>query len=433
MPNLVPVLLPLLEEHRLPGLDAGPRVIYPHYQGYSLANLPSSICSWLGVPSFGASPLAETILNSFPQGGPFQNVILLLVDGLGLKQFQRLLQPEHEKTIGSSVWTRLLPDALLSPLTSVVPSTTSAALTTLWTGVLPAEHGIVGYEVWLKEYSVIANMIFHSPASFSGDTGGLKRAGFQPEAFLPVPTLGPHLVEHGVQPYSFQPGSIARSGLSVMHMPQVNIVPYRTLSDLWVSLANLLESRPGERKYIYSYWGDLDELMHRYGPDDERVMLELASFSLLLERFLAGLRNRGRRNTLFLMLADHGQIFTPRNSSFELKNHPDLAGCLSMLPSGEGRFSYLFVRPGRETQVQAYVEHAWHGQFRLLPVDQVVRSGLLGDANRFPRVLDRLGDWILIAQDDAYLWWADRENPMLGRHGGLNSAEMLVPLVGMLL
>jgi hypothetical protein len=47
--------------------------------------------------------------------------------------------------------------------------------------------------------------------------------------------------------------------------------------------------------------------------------------------------------------------------------------------------------------------------------------------------MDRLGDWILIAQDDAYLWWSDRENPLLGRHGGLSSAEMLVPFVGMLL
>ncbi len=126
--------------------------------------------------------------------------------------------------------------------------------------------------------------------------------------------------------------------------------------------------------------------MHHYGPDDERVMLELASFSLLLERFLVGLRKRRRRNTLFLMVADHGQIFTPRSASYDLKNHPDLANCLAMLPSGEGRFSYLYVRPGREAQVQAYVEQAWRGQFRLLPAEQVARAGLLGDASRFPRL-----------------------------------------------
>ncbi len=56
MPNLVPAILPLLEEHRLPGLDAGARVIYPHYQGYSLANLPSSVCGWLGAPAFRSAP-----------------------------------------------------------------------------------------------------------------------------------------------------------------------------------------------------------------------------------------------------------------------------------------------------------------------------------------------------------------------------------------
>ncbi len=433
MPNLVPTILPLLEEHRLPGLDAGAKVVYPYYQGYSLGNFPSSVCSWLGIPPFGGPPFAETILSCFT--GPFQNVILLLVDGLGLKQLQGLLQPEREKSASGTVWTRLLAaeNTLLAPITSVVPSTTSSALTTLWTGVLPAEHGIVGYEVWLKEYSVIANMIFHSPTSFIGDTGGLKRAGFNPETFLPVPTLGPHLVEHGVQPYSFQPSSIARSGLSMMHMPQVNIVPFRTLSDLWVSLASLLEARPDERKYIYTYWGDLDELMHRYGPDDERVTLELASFSLLLERFLVGLRNRGRRNTLFLILADHGHLFTPRNASYELRNHPDLASCLAMLPSGEGRLSYLYVHPGKEAQVQRYVEQAWRGQFRLIPSEPAARLGLLGDAGRFPRLMDRLGDWILVAQEDAYLWWAERENSMLGRHGGLSATEMLVPLVGMVL
>jgi hypothetical protein len=303
----------------------------------------------------------------------------------------------------------------------------------LWTGVTPIEHGIAGYELWLKEYGMITNMIFHSAASFVGDTGGLRRTGFQPETFLPVPTLGPHLVENGVQPYAFQHSSIAHSGLSIMYTPQVNTVPYRTLSDLWVTLANLLEAHKEERIYSYVYWGELDELAHRYGPDDERLMLEFASFSLLLERFLAGLKNRARRNTLFLMIADHGQVFTPHNATYELRYHPALTACLSMLPSGESRFSYLFVRPGRESQLQEYVEQAWPGQFRLLPIDHVVRSGLLGNGAIYPRIMDRLGDWLLIAQDNAFLWWAERENSMLGRHGGLTSAEMLVPLLGMVL
>ena len=93
----------------------------------------------------------------------------------------------------------LLDESIFSPLTSITPSTTSSALTTLWTGAYPAEHGILGYEVWLREYGVIANMILHSAFTFLGDVGGLQRAGFDPLTFLPVPTLGPHLLDNGIQ------------------------------------------------------------------------------------------------------------------------------------------------------------------------------------------------------------------------------------------
>ena len=35
----------------------------------------------------------------------------------------------------------------------------------------------------------------------------------------------------------------------------------------------------------------------------------------------------------------------------------------------------------------------------------------------------------MAAHNDAYLWWADKENPLVGRHGGLSAEEMIVPLL----
>jgi hypothetical protein len=35
---------------------------------------------------------------------------------------------------------------------------------------------------------------------------------------------------------------------------------------------------------------------------------------------------------------------------------------------------------------------------------------------------------VAIPHGDAYLWWVNRQNVMLGRHGGLHPDEMLVPL-----
>jgi hypothetical protein len=37
------------------------------------------------------------------------------------------------------------------------------------------------------------------------------------------------------------------------------------------------------------------------------------------------------------------------------------------------------------------------------------------------------------AHNDAYLWWADKENPLVGRHGGLSAEEMIVPLLSVML
>ncbi len=431
MPNLIPQLLPHLESHRIAGLDAGLKAVYPYYDRQSLANLPASVCHWLGVPGFGNQPLCDPILAA--AGGPFRRVIVLVVDGLGLEQFERFIHMGMDNSGGYSLWPRLLSDGILAPLTSVVPATTTSALTTLWTGRTPAEHGVMGYEMVLKEYGLIANMITHSPATFVGDVGGLRRAGFQPETFLPVPTLGPHLAAHGVQTHAFQHFSIARSGLSTMLFPQVNVIPFRTLSDLWVSVPAFLENQRAGQLYTYIYWGELDELSHRFGPHDRRVDLEFANFSFLFEYFYKELRKSSRGDTLLLMTADHGHLHTPANPIYELKNHPVLASCLHMIPSGENRLAYLYLRPGKEEQALNYIQRTWPGDFVTLPSDQVIASGLMGTGQLHPRLAERLGDWVMVAQGDAYLWWADKENMLRGRHGGLSHTEMLIPLFGMVI
>jgi len=362
----------------------------------------------------------------------FRQVILLVVDGLGLDKLSRFVQAGRTGDARFTLWDKLLVEGTLLPLTSVVPSTTATALTSLWTGRTPAEHGVLGYEMWLKEYNLSANMITHTPASYRGDVGGLQRAGFDTATFLPVPTLGPHLAASGIRAHAFQHFSIAFSGLSAMLFPMVDVYPFQTLSDLWVSLPAHLKAHAHERAFTYVYWGELDELSHRHGPNDLRVELEFANFTALVSYFIEELKG-GRGDTLLLMTADHGHLDTPKSPRFELRNHPELASCLHMLPTGESRFAYLHVKPGCERKVQDYLQRALPGQFVLLPSEAVRASGLLGGGRAHPGLADRTGDYTLIAQDSAYLWWANKENNMLGRHGGMSMIEMTIPLFGLVI
>jgi hypothetical protein len=34
-----------------------------------------------------------------------------------------------------------------------------------------------------------------------------------------------------------------------------------------------------------------------------------------------------------------------------------------------------------------------------------------------------------VSQGSAYLWWAPKENVLIGRHGGVSPEEMLVPFL----
>jgi hypothetical protein len=421
MPDLVSTLLPQLQARRLQGLDAGPEAVYPAYDGYSLVNLPSSVCQWLGQPDLGAAPLASVY--RAPLREHYQHVIVMLVDGLGLD----LLTP----FLNQAPWKNWLPDSLLAPLTSLTPSTTATAITSLWTGTHPAEHGVLGYELWLKEYSLIANMILHSPAAYNGDAGGLQRAGFDADSFLPVPRLGQHLSKGGVDVFAVQPAAIARSGLSTMLLNGAEVVAYRNLSDLWVTLDQLLQRQRGKATYAYVYWSDVDELSHRFGPQDERVALEFETFSRTLQNFVSRLQKRARGDTLLVMLADHGQIDTPLNPRYELRRFPDLLADLVMAPSGENRLPYFFLRPGREDHARNVIQKTWPDEFLILPSEAALSAGLFGPGKPYVRVPERLGDWVIIPQGGAYLWWANKENPLRGRHGGLSPQEMLVPFWAM--
>ena len=415
--------LQYLQDHQhLPGLQASPDILLPNYEGYGLANLTPSISRWLGGPDLPTPVFSETILKQFAPG--YKRVVLLLVDALGYNQLVRLMEQGQ-----ADFWQRNLDKGKLIPITSISPSTTSTALTSIWTGSTPKRHGIIGYEMWVKSLSMVVNTILHSPITFAGDVGGLARAGFEPTSFLGMTPLGEQFAARGIESHAFVPASIANSGLSRMHHVGTQLHGYTAESDFLANLRDLLNARPNNRKFVYAYWSHVDSLMHRYGTFNERVTEQFRSFSEAFERILLNkLEPWAREDTLFLLTADHGSVETPFNPDYDLRSHPDFMNMLVMQPTCEGRLPFLYVKPGQLEAVRQYFEHAWPGQFDLITRQQVLDSGLLGLGTPQDDLVNRIGDLVAIPHDNAYLWWVNRVNVMQGRHGGLHSDEMLVPL-----
>ena len=415
--------LKILEDKTNPTVFEGMQdVLLPSYDGFGLANLTPSISRWLGGPDLPAPVFADTLLEQFAPR--YKRVVLFLVDALGYNQLTRLMAEGQ-----AEFWQRNLAGAKLIPLTSISPSTTASALTTIWTGSTPSQHGIIGYEMWVKSLSMVINTIVHSPITFAGDVGGLARAGFEPTNFLGMESVGNYLEARGIESHVFTPASIANSGLSRMHHVGSRLHGYVAESDLFANLRNLLNSRPNNSKFVYAYWSLVDTLMHHYGTYNERVTEQFKSFSDAFERiFLNQLETWARQDTLILLTADHGSLETPIKPEYDLRSHPDLMAMLVMQPTCEGRLPYLYLRPGQEQAVRQYFDHAWPGQFTLITRQQALDLKLLGQGTPHADLENRVGDLVVISHGDAYLWWANKPNVMQGRHGGLNPDEMLVPL-----
>jgi len=421
MPDQTPQLLSRLLGNALPNLDLRDGFVFPDYHGQSILNIPDTICHWMGMPQVGPGPLIPEISRALATGA--RRVILILIDALAHHRLQQWMA-------NAPVWKRLAAEGILAPLTSVVPSTTSSALTTLWTGASPASHGIIGYEMWLKQYSMVANMILHAPMSFKGSVDSLAEAGFKAESFLPVATLGSHFWNHGVKSYAFNHHSIANSGLSRMLMRDVEVKPFATTASMWVSIRRLIESRLDERMYIWSYWGAVDGLSHRHGPEDERVLAEFIHFSYAFEEFfLKRLSPQARKETVVILTADHGQTHTPLKPDQLLANTPELDCYLRLKPTCENRFAFLYLNPGSETAVSQLFAQHWPGRFSLIPSRDALSAGLFGPGPHHPDILNRIGDLIAVSREEAYLWWADEKDFLLGRHGGLSPHDMIVPFL----
>jgi hypothetical protein len=399
--------------------------VLPNYRDGSIANIPATIAALLGGRLNGLPPLPETLWR--PLGSDIKRVVSIVVDGFGwnlLNKERPFLQPLLQQA------------TVVDQITSIFPSTTVAALSSLWTGVAPAQHGLVGLNLFFQDYGSIGQMLSFSPV-FGHYPDALVRAGLVPETFLQWPGLAQQLAKAGISTHAFKGKNIIDSALSKMHGRGVaGNHAILTLADMLVQMRRLLESMVGEPLYAAAYWPTVDTLSHVHGWDDEIVAAELRSIITQLQvEFLDRLSESARRSTILLIIADHGQVVTPSTKAIYLEDHPQLQKMLFMKPAGEPRVVYLYTKHGCQDAVVEYINEKLGQAMIAWPAAGVLDAGLLGPPPFAPETAGRIGDVIVILRGGYALLNtraedASRAMSWNGRHGGMTEAEMMVPWLG---
>jgi hypothetical protein len=322
-----------------------------------------------------------------------EQVVLLVVDGLGWEQ----LATRH----------RLAPTlAAMSggPITTVAPSTTATALTSISTGLPPGEHGVMGYRIAVG--GEVLNVLRWSTSQ------GDARRTIAPAMVQTHPPFG------GQRPPVVTRAEFAGSGFTLAHLDQVRFTGYRTLGTLTSELVRLASA--GE-PFVYGYYEGLDKVSHEYGLGaqyDEELRWIDHLVATLLESLPAG--------TVLLVTADHGQVETGDDV---IALPGDVLTHVGM-QSGEGRFRWLHARSGRAGALLEAAEATLGHTAWVRTREQAIADGWYG-----PKVTDtaarRLGDVVLAARGTVAFHDPDDSGPyhLVGRHGSLTEAEMLVPLL----
>ena len=186
-------------------------------------------------------------------------------------------------------------------------------------------------------------------------------------------------------------------------------------------LRNMLAMLDDGATHVYAYYDGLDHVAHIYGFEGSHFDLELRFCDWLVSEMIRALP----ADTALVVTADHGQIHAPEI----VKVHEDVLR-VTASRSGEGRFRWLHSRAGAVDELAAAAQER-HGDVAWVRTrEQIIDECWFGPTVSHG-ARSRLGDVALIPF--APIGFDDPGEPhldrLVGRHGSLTEAEMLVPVL----
>jgi len=364
------------------------------------------------VPSYGESSLADlsaSLLASLT-GDHDRNVLglpgsgracLLVVDGLGWEQLRahQAAAPFLSELAFNS-----------RPLTAGFPSTTATSIGSLGTGLPPALHGLLGYQVAVPGAHRLLNAL-HWPKDID------------PLAWQPKPTLFERAAAAGVTAVHVAPGAFADSGLTRAALRGAQYRPANSLGALAALAVSALES--AERTLVSVYHGDLDGTGHEFGVSSPAWTFQLAHVDRLAEQ-IAGSLPFG---SVLYVTADHGMVNVGPDDRVDVDAVPELRAGVSLL-GGEPRARHVYARPGAAADVLAIWREMLGERAWVVSREEAISDGWFGPAD--DSLIDRIGDVVAAAVGTTAVIdtrYEPHESALIGMHGSLTSAEQLIPML----
>ena len=336
----------------------------------------------------------------------YRNVVFLVLDGMG----------EH-------ILNKLSPNGYFNSkkadcVTSVYPSTTTAALTTYYAGKPPYETGWIAWSQYFKEYGRALDMLSHKESYYRES---LKDPMIN--VFDTVVNYTPifeqiEKASSDVKAYEVMPKYSDRRSRRT--------ITADTLDELIEGIEMLCEN-PG-KKFVMAYSDKPDATLHKYGAYSD----EAKEFILEAEQKVEEMCKTLGEDTLLIISADHGHRDIEK--AYTLLDYPEILECLILPASLESRTVAFWVKEEMKEEFEKRFKAVFsEDEFMLLTKEEFLNQHFLGYGDKHPKVDDFIGNYIALSVGTSIIrletFLIEGKKVKASTHCGLTKEEMEVPVI----
>ena len=379
-------------------------IMLPNYEK-SILNLITSVLRKYNVDSEYSelNELKENINKDY------HNIVVLILDGMG------------ENVLLHSSPNGLFERNKLCNVTSVFPSTTTAAMTTYYSGKPPIETGWIAWTQFFKEFGKYINVL---PAvdDLSGEK--LKINDLKISDIIGYKNIYEKILEKNkdIQVCEIMPKYCEKKTKFTINA--------NNIEEVCDGISTICSCNK-KKNFVFAYCDNPDDILHRNGCYSKETKDFIQKAENSIEKLIEELRGT---NTLLIVSADHGH--NDIKEKISILDMPEIEECLIMPPSLESRVISFYVKEEKKHIFENEFNKRFNGKYILYTKKDFLKSGLMGTRNQHKKIDDFIGNYIAIAISDTIISLENYSNKERKRkvekkstHCGLTRNEMEVPVI----
>ena len=375
-------------------------IIFPNYE-HSILNTINSILKYYKVDTKynGLPELDEKLKHKY------KNIVLVLLDGMG----------EHVlKNISSDGF---FVNNEITKVTSVCPSTTTAAITTYYSGKPPIETGWIAMSQYFKEYGRALEMLRRVDSYTHEPIKNASKDVFDLIKYVPIYDQI-EKASPNVKAYEINTGFCDSRSKRNLNADSLDV-----MCDYIKSICY-----NQDQNFIFAYSDKPDTILHKYGCNSNEAKEFILDAQNHIEKLCDDLKES---NTLIIVTADHGHKDIEK--VYNIVDMDEIQDCIYMPPSLESRAVTFWVKEDKKEKFVQYFENNLKDEFMLFTREEFLAKNFLGYGEKHKKIDDFLGNYIAMSIDGAILKLgtniskpkADKKST----HCGFTKNEMEVPVI----